>query len=262
MTTTDFLALTLLSESQASPKTTINEALTAIDTFADSSKTCFFEDDFIGRTSVNGAMLIESASGVAADVDCNVVASQVNHPGIASMTTGTDTTGYASLISRSSSAIVLGGGVWNFRAIFYVPVLSDGTDTYTLRVGLGDSSAGADPVDGVQLRYSHGVNSGKFQAVTRSNSTETATDTGVTVTADVWYRLDIIVNADASSVAFYLREDDTGDSTLVATNTTNIPTGTGRETGVQVSVIKSAGTTARLVHVDYVSGRCAFTDQR
>lgn len=262
MADTEFLTLPLLSEGQASAEATVNAAVTALDEFLDSSKTCFFEDDFVGRTSVNSSPFIETSSGTGADVDTNVRASEVNHPGIASLTTGTTTTGYASIVSRYASGILLGGGAWRLRAIFLVPALSDGTDTYTLHVGFGDSQVAGNPTDGIFLRYTHGTNSGKFEAVTRSNGTETATDTGVTVAIDTWYRLDIVVNEDASEVEFWLREADTGDSNLVATNTTNIPSGTGRETAVQASILKSAGTTARLAHVDYLGGRCEFTTQR
>lgn len=262
MATTDFLELQLLSEGQRSAEASHNQAIEGLDVFLDSSKTCFFEDDFIGRTSLNSAPFIETSSGTGADVDTNVRASEVNHPGIASLTTGTTTAGYASIVSRYASGILLGGGEWRLRVIFLIPTLSDGTDTYTLHVGFGDSQVGGNPTDGAFLRYTHGTNSGKFEAVTRSNSTETATDTGVTVAIDTWYRLDVIVNADASEVEFYLREDDTGDSNLVATNTTNIPSGTGRENAVQASILKSAGTSARLLHIDYAGGRCTFTTQR
>lgn len=262
MTTTDFLSIELLDESDASAQATINEALTKVDHFLDGTRTVTFKDDFFGRTSVNGSPFIESASGTGADVDTNVRASEPSHPGIASLTTGTDSTGYASLVTRNQSCIALGGGVWKIQVVFLVPTLSDGTDTYTMRLGLGDSTVGAAATDGVLIDYTHSVNSGKFRAVTRSNSTETATDTGVTVAIDTWYRLDVVVNADASEVEFWLREGDTGDPTLVATHSTNIPTGVGRETGVQLSILKSAGTSARLLHVDYTEGRCELTDPR
>jgi hypothetical protein len=58
-----------------------------------------------------------------------------------------------------------------------------------------------------------------FIAKTRAASTLTSTSTGVSLGA-VWQKLSIIINANASSVTFYV------DGSLVATHTTNIPADT------------------------------------
>jgi hypothetical protein len=64
------------------------------------------------------------------------------------------------------------------------------------------------------------------------------------------------VNAAANQVVFKV------NGTTVATHTTNIPSGSGRETGFGWLLIKSVGTTARTVDVDYLSAISALTTTR
>jgi hypothetical protein len=164
--------------------------------------------------------------------------------GVITASTGTTTSGYATL-NTDPASIVLSNGAVRFRCDIQLSALSDGTDTYTARFGLGDVATGAEPTDGVYFRYTHSVNSGKWVCVTRSNGTETATNsTGAAVAATTWLTLECEINAAGTSATFY------ANGVLQATNTTNIPTGAGRETGVQMSILKSAGTTARLVSLD------------
>jgi hypothetical protein len=256
MATTDFLGFTLLTENQASAQATVNEALEALDAHLDPTKTFRFVEDFVGNTSAAGSPFIEASSGTGADVVTNNFAGTVNHPGVASLGTGSTNSGYATLNTRYASGLLLGGGAWRLTIIFRLEDLSDGTETYTIRLGFSDVQTGADPTDGAFLRYTHSVNTGKFECVTRSNSTETAADSGITVAADTWYKLDILVNADATEVEFRINDAS------VATNTTDIPTGTGRETAISMSILKSNGTTERLMYVDLAAATCSFTTQR
>jgi hypothetical protein len=65
----------------------------------------------------------------------------------------------------------------------------------------------------------------------------------VQVVANQWYILKAVINAAATSVDFYI------DNVLVKTETTNIPTAS--TVGNIINLVKSAGTTARTVDVDY-----------
>lgn len=179
-----------------------------------------------------------------------------NHPGIVTLSTSSSATGRA-VIHTAVTAYRLGGGVAKVAVIFKTPgALSDGTETYTIRLGLGDSVS-AEHTDGAFLRYTHSANSGKFEFVTRANDTETATDTGVTVAASTWYRLEIDINAAGTSASCTI------DGTAAGTNTTNIPTAAGRELGfIPGSIIKSAGTSARTLSLDYAGMLLAFTTAR
>jgi len=261
MATTTYLEITKLTAGQASAEVTVNTALTALDEEHDRAETVVLEDDFTGGISTSSSPFLSAVSGAGASVANTGYTGEQNRVGVAVLSTGTTTTGYASVHTASEALVRLGGGAWRARAIFRLEDLSDATDTYTLRLGLGDSQVAGEPTDGCFLRYTHGTNSGKFEFVTRSNGTETATDTGVAAVADTWYRVEIIGDATSSSITCWLKSG-TDDLTLTATNTTNIPTAVGRETAVQASILKSAGTTARTVYLDVLAFRLAFTTSR
>lgn len=169
-----------------------------------------------------------------------VAAGSLNTVGVAAFGIGTASSARSYALSSASgwNGIKLGSGRARFGAKGAIHILSDATDTYACRMGFLDVLGTAEPVDGCFFRYTHGTNSGKWQAVTRSNNTETATDTDLTAVADAWKYFTIDVAADGSSVVFSV------DGATVATNTTNIPTGSGRELGYGAYVVKTnAGTT-------------------
>lgn len=138
-----------------------------------------------------------------------------------------------------------------YEAILQVSDLSDGTDTYWLRLGFIDTVT-ADQVDGVYFEYDSTVDA-SWRCKTASNSVRTPVDSTIDVAADTWYHLRIEVDA-ASTARFYV--DGTqrcGDVT------TNIPTGVGRETGYGFACFKAVGTAARSVFLDLQEGRGHFT---
>lgn len=176
--------------------------------------------------------------------------------GFMTMGLGTTNAGLAALVDPSLSSIKFGSGRARFGARAAIHTLSNGTDTFTTRIGFIDSAT-AESTDGAFFRYTDGVNSGKWQAVTRSNNTETATDTGVTVVADAFKRFTVDMNAAGTSCVFAI------DGSTVATNTTNIPTGAGRETGYGAMSLKSAGTTSTTGgYVDYMEIEYLFSSPR
>ncbi len=180
--------------------------------------------------------------------------------GLVSLACGTSGTGVAAAgaitASNSTCLINLGDGVTTTEYRIRTPAaLSDGTNTYTLRIGFIDVNNG-EPTDGVYFRYIHSNNSGKWECVCRSNSTETAADSGVTMVVSTFYRMLIAVNAAGTSVAFTL------DGVLVATVTTNIPTGATRATGWCASIVSSAGTLSRTMDIDYMWWSKTYTTPR
>jgi hypothetical protein len=104
----------------------------------------------------------------------------------------------------------------------------------------------AESVDFIGFRYTNGVNSGKWQGVTRSNSVETTVDTTIAAAAATWVKFGFTVNTAGTSVQFYINDVAVG-----AAITTNIPTGASRKlTYLPGLIIKSAGTTSRSLLVD------------
>lgn len=195
-----------------------------------------------------------TVSGTSAAVNFSAVGDVGGRPGIVQLQTGTTSTGRAAVHSQSVS-MLLGHGATKFETAFRVPTLSDGTETFTLRAGFIDSQS-VESTDGIFLRYTDSVNSGKFEVVSMSNASPTVADSGVTVVASTWYKLRIEINAGATSALVYI------NGTLVATVTATIPTGASRNTGAGVFVLKSNGGTSRNIDCDYMWIRTDFTTAR
>jgi hypothetical protein len=205
--------------------------------------------DFVTSTSGTGASGVIGSNPSAGVTTSNF--------GWLNLTTGSTNTGRAALSwpNNAGNTLSFGAGEIFIEGLVSIDTLSDGTETFTVRLGFGDDRDG-DGTDGIFFRYTHSVNSGKFECVTRSNSVETAADSGQTVAARTNYRLGILVNAAGTSVGFYI------NGTLVATNTTNIPTGTSRGSNLMWQIKKSAGTTSREIDIDYIEFTLALTSSR
>ena len=178
--------------------------------------------------------------------------------GVIGLYTGTTTTGRAALISHVDG-IRFGENEWTFETRANIDTLSDATNTYTTRFGFMDSATG-NPTDGHFFRYTHGTNSGKWEAVTRINNVETASDTGQTAQAlmngSPMPRWKIIVDNSGTNVDFYINDR------RVVTHTPSGFTGSSRLTGIAYSMIKSAGTTSRPFFIDYTLIVCKLGSNR
>jgi hypothetical protein len=128
-----------------------------------------------------------------------------------------------------------------------IPNLSDGTNSYNIRIGLtsfinqiNQNSACIFTYDlsGTQTGSSASSN---WQALTTNNNVRTFTNTTTAVSENTWVKLRIVANS--SNVFFYV------NNTLVATHTTNIPTSVNLVPYIDIR--KTAGSTARTLEVDY-----------
>lgn len=174
-----------------------------------------------------------------------------NRYGIASIATGTTTTGRAQIQTPLVDQIVFGFGRLSLCAMILTPSsLSDGTNRYGLKIGFGNQTTLITDAIGANFRYRDNINSGKWQIYLVDNaSSVTQLDTGVAVAASTWYRLEIIINADASSTEFCINGNRVG--TVVA----NLQSGTSITAGVLAMIIKALGTTSRTFYMDYLEFR-------
>jgi len=133
-------------------------------------------------------------------------------------------------------------------AYIYLDTLSDGTNTYTFTFGIvGTANSTTNPeANEITIKYTNGTNSGKFQGVCRSSSTESTVDLGVTVAANTPYVLTVCASKSGTEARFYI------DGVFSGRITSNVTTTT---VGVRAFMGKSAGTTAR---VAYVANMTAF----
>jgi hypothetical protein len=127
-------------------------------------------------------------------------------------------------------------------AYVYLDTLSDGTNTYTFSFGIvGGSASTTNPeANEITIKYTNGTNSGKFQGVCRSSSTESTADLGITVAANTPYVLTVCASKSGTEARFYI------DGVFAGRITTNVTTTT---VGVRAFMGKSAGTTARVAYI-------------
>lgn len=189
------------------------------------------------------------------------VSSLSGYFGTATINTQTNTNG-GYQYRGTTSAIQFGGGQYRWDSRVRIPTNSDGTNTFQFLCGFWDTISGVNQVDGIYFLYdSQGVStgsaaSGNWQIVTASNSVRTFTTTGTVIDNSNLQKLRIDVNADATSVTFYINDVSVG------THTTNIPSGASRLTTSGVYLQKSAGTTARTAQIDYLYLKAKFTTPR
>jgi len=195
---------------------------------------------FAPLTSPSGAYGFAKAVGGTGDV--SITSSLANEINAWIGSTFSGTTASARIFMPNDS-VILGYGETICELGTRTTTLSDGTDTYTLSAGFGDGVGNG--TDAVMFRYTHDENSGKWTLVARSNSTETTADSGVTVAANTYYRLRIVVNAAGNSVQYFI------NGSSVGTITTNIPTGSSRGVTANWSLVKSAGSTNRFAYIFY-----------
>jgi hypothetical protein len=156
--------------------------------------------------------------------------------------TATNSTGTAVVgFPKTVTTMAYFGSVHMYAEGFVsIPTLSDGSQTFEVNIGFFPTSVtvSLNSANNVGIRYTHGTNSGKFQAYTRDNSSaESTADTGVTVTAGRVYVLRVELNKDLSEARYYI------DGVMVARITGNMPT--AGATAARAAIVKSVGTTER-----------------
>ena len=153
-------------------------------------------------------------------------------------------------LQSNGSVLHLGQGTvmrctWNQR----FAVLPNATDTGVIRFGFIDSGS-TESTDGAFYRL---TDAGNLYAVTRSNNVETSMDCGFRPDSTTWYSLGVEINAAGTAATFY------NGATTLQTITTNIPTGSGRQTGIGTWINRTAATATSLsVDVDWLHVKLTY----
>jgi hypothetical protein len=183
-------------------------------------------------------------------------------PGQMQLSTSTSITGYRGLYSGgvAASTILFGGGTHFWEHRFHIGQSSTSTGDFNIRAGFIDRVDSTEPADGVYFRCS-GQGARNWITVARSNGTESgsAIDSGVAVATSGWVKLAIDVNAAGTQALFYI------NGTLARTETTNIPTGSGRNTSIGVAIIKpgvAGNVDNRWITLDYMAYKAGLTTSR
>jgi hypothetical protein len=217
-------------------------------------------EDFLG-SGLNAAASVgwngESAAAGSSIVTVNSYPNRTNQQGVLRLATGTASTGLAQgrLGDNNGTSHFLGNGVYTMQYFVNIETLSDITNRFYSIFG-ATTNANFANTNGIFFIYDEGIGtygsaSPNWKCITR-NSTITSTITGIPVVASQWYVLKIVVNANASSVEFFI------NGVSVATHTTNIVS----LITPRIANVKTIGTTNRNAYVDYAIIQQIYTTPR
>lgn len=209
---------------------------------------------FMDFESSGTSPLGTSTSGTGSSASVEAIIEDANQIGIRQIETGTTTTGRAAVMS-APGLLRLGQGVAVFEGSFKVPTLSDSGQRFVVRLGFLDSDQ-ADATDGAYIEYDEAA-SANWQVCCANNATRAKNGTGTAVNTN-WHTWKVVANAAGTSVSFFMDGTEVSGSPI----TTNIPTGSGRETGFGFHIIKSAGTTERTFVSDWIAWDFSLTTPR
>jgi hypothetical protein len=121
--------------------------------------------------------------------------------------------------------------------------LADGTNSYRIILGFNSSNSAADSGLTRSAAFYYSNSNANWQAITYNASTGTTTDTGIAAVADGSYNTFCVRANGDTSVEFFINDS------LVATNTTNIPSSF---VAPYICIAKTAGSTSRTIRLDWV----------
>lgn len=193
----------------------------------------------------SATIFTEAFSGVSST---SGIAHSKDHPGVYSLSTGASSSASGYLrAGNSNGTLMIGGGVIVYEQLIKLDNVSSGSETFTLHFGFFEASYGITFSGNHHIKLVHDGSSANWQTSTKNNGTMT-TLTSSTPVATGWTKLRIVVNAAASSVAFFVNGVELSTSPM----TNNIPDPADSVTfGFGLS--KQLGATPRELHTDYVA---------
>lgn len=201
-------------------------------------------------SSGDGFSVITSGAGAVVGLPTIGEPTGAVWPGYVQVSTGNTSTGRVGIGQGIAAAATLSqlydvaqGDLETTHSIS-LAALSTGTERYSIGAGWRDSSALANIVNGAYFEYSDNVNGGKFLCRTIAGGVaSTPVDSGITVAINTAYKLTVKLSTTAAR--FYI------NGALVATITTNLPSGSAQRTASMCMLEKSAGSTSASALFDY-----------
>jgi len=213
-----------------------------------------FYDDFTLSTLVGWASAISGTGAV--NVQQTVPWSTSNGVGALRMVT-TAVADVAGLRQNTNGATLwFGNGTTTLEWNVYIPVLSSGTDEYSLYVGCLDASLTNSDTDRVALYYDRTVSTNWIADTKNNGAASTPITSSVSVEAGKKMSLRLVGNAAGTSINFQVGKD--GTWTDIGSIATNIPNSQARSCTPAIRQIKSVGTTLITNWADFVFGQILY----
>jgi hypothetical protein len=206
------------------------------------------QEDWLSATSVgNHGFTLSTSNGGST----SVISAEENHLGICQISTGSSSsTGYGNLYLGSGN-LKIGYGTITIEALVRFPTLSNSSEQYTCRIGLGDTLTG-DFSYGIWLEYNQNT-SLNWLLCSNSNTSATKTVSSTAVTENTWIKIKIVINAAGNSVEYFI------NNVSIGTVTTTLPTSV---TSPRINITKGVGSAARLFQIDYYELKYQLSNNR
>ncbi len=202
-----------------------------------------YYDHFHHTSNISGLNYTISNSGTGSGGASQP--SEADHPGVWRVSCGTTSTGFANLNHvQSTSWFYFNDGAIVFEAWVKLPTtLSDGTDNYIVRSGLGQSTSG-DGNNGAFFKYNHALNSGNWTFIMRAAGADVLSiNTNTAAAANTWVRLKFTIAASTQAAEVFINGTSVGSGTPSSTIGSQL-------VGLMHQVVKSAGTTTEHFYID------------
>lgn len=215
-----------------------------------------------GFSDGNGIQAAFSGTGTTVTSSIAPAVRATNQHGFMQPTTGSTASSHAGIHMSSSTALLLGGGAMTFNTSVLFNTASTSSERYRAVIGYANTATNGAESNGIFFTYDEGgtangtAASPNWQCLTIAGSVRTLTTTSTAVSFTAWQKLSIEINAAGTSVQFFV------DNTLVATHTTNIPSGTSQLIFPKIFIVKAIGTTSRYYHCDYIYYSQTYTTQK
>lgn len=210
--------------------------------YQDFSREIYFIDHFIDSNGDTN-WLQQASSGANGGA-----IGQTGHIGVTRFVLGTQVSSRFAL-RQGTTSLSVGTGQWTFGTSARIKDLSTPTGEYVIQFGFCDSST-VDSTDGVYFEYDR-ISAGDFwKTCTAAADTRTKTTTSIPVSVGDFKTFKFDIHPTGEYVNFYINNQ------MVATHTTNIPTG-NQEFNIHLILRKYSGAFGPTgIDFDYVTARC------
>jgi len=204
-----------------------------------------------------GVTIFASGTGAAA-ASSTYLANTTERPmGLIQVTSGTTATGRAGIGDNGTDQIIPTLGPALSVARLAVQTTVTGTETFQVISGFCDSLAAGATTDGVAWNNRWNGSAAEWSQDRWAATTATRTTTGSPTPDNNYIWLVVFVNPGWTR-ADYIYSTDSVSFTLASSPTTGFPSSTQRTSWCPAQIIKSAGTTARLVAIDLAGYRVDY----
>jgi hypothetical protein len=190
---------------------------------------------YVATSAFSSAIVYTGGAGVSISLGAALDA-----PGYITVSTGSTSGGFSRVCTTAGNLIQLGGGETRIKQRIRIPVLATTAQNFFVQCGLFDGITGAGNV--LRAICQDGVNSGKWTLDTIiGGGAATVVNTSIAPVANTWTTIEIVVNPAGTSATLFI--DGVSAATISPLPTAAMAHFT--------YMIKSAGTTARTLDVDY-----------